>query len=538
MKKPDFTTAVPLARTFTLKELSGRLGKKMYVPQERQGVRVLRDGQARLYPPGPHWVVTAFQRLRGLGAGLRAGYVPDGVMQWHLKVGHVISGDGQLLDVSILGEGKVSDAVRFLLSEVAPRKVIQGPAMDVDEETVFRAVYQMVQNYAAEDLLSGAVTGDLREQLRRILAVSLKGIGLELYGIDLITIWRAEDSLKIEEALFALGQKMDGLEIEKKMAEVENQAEFNAFMGEYVPDWPQTAGLPQVGDKQGMLAKTGDALRSWIKSETDGEQPGRNFRLKSLWKQKKSAAETPKIAHQRAKKMRWWPRAIWMATLVLIGLIISLVFNWLTQAASLDNKLEFYVVVWTVVIGALLESAVSLYKQWEEKQSTDWDLEGATLLDDLSRNNRQLVDSIVRQQCSEELAQQERMVNDVRSRVFKEGNEELALRLRRLEQKLAHSREQVLDARFGTAPYLRTELKISRQAWERMLDDDEHLLVQVAALTEDAHQFQARLSQQELDGGFADRFEAKLDVFQKDFASRQRALRAGDRDLEPYRMQQ
>ena len=69
-----------------------------------------------------------------------------------------------------------------------------------------------------------------------------------------------------------------------------------------------------------------------------------------------------------------------------------------------------------------------------------------------------------------------------------------------------------------------------------MLDVDEHLLVQIAALTEDAHDFQARQSKQELDGGFADRFEGKLDEFQKDFASRQRALRAGDKDLEPYRM--
>ena len=71
MSMRDRSTAVPLARTFTLKELSGRLGKKLFVPEGRQGVRVLRDGQSRLYPLGPHWVVTAMQRVRGWGAGLR-----------------------------------------------------------------------------------------------------------------------------------------------------------------------------------------------------------------------------------------------------------------------------------------------------------------------------------------------------------------------------------------------------------------------------------------------------------------------------------
>jgi hypothetical protein len=309
-------------------------------------------------------------------------------------------------------------------------------------------------------------------------------------------------------------------------------------MREHVPDWPETAGMPQIAPSAEEPKKRSFAFRSWVESETDGNQPGRIFRLKSLWKQKKANDKVSEKSHARAKKVNWVPRAIWMVFLTVLGVVISLVFHWVTKAASWNDQLEFYIVVWTAVIGGLLESAVALFKQWEEKQATEWDLEGATLLDDLSRHNRQLVDSIVRQQCGADLEQQERMINDVRSRVFKDGNEDLALRLRRLEQKLADARGQVLNTLFGAAPYLNKELNINRRAWERMLDDDERLLVQAAALTEDAHHFQERLSKQGLDGGYADKFEEKLDLFVNNFSSRQRALRAGYKDLEPYRIQE
>ena len=125
------STKLPLARAFTLKQLPGRLGKTLQVPPGRQGISLNTGGRVRLFPPGAHRVLNAFERLKGQGAGLRAGYIPAQGFQAGLKTANLLSGDNELLDASLLCLVEVSDPARFFAELVIPHEQLNTGLIDL-----------------------------------------------------------------------------------------------------------------------------------------------------------------------------------------------------------------------------------------------------------------------------------------------------------------------------------------------------------------------------------------------------------------------
>lgn len=516
---------IPLAAAYNLQELKGWIGKKMTVPVGKRGIIIFRDGKTQLFPPGTHQVVNPIQRLTKQAGGLIAGFIPEKQLPLHLKISNLLSGDNHLVDVSFMCELNIVDHKIFFEQEVIPHKTIQGPAFEWDDQESFKAVYQVINRYALEDLVSGAITNDLRTQITEILQSSLMVKGLQLASINLITIWPVEDRVRIEEKLFELNQKLSSIELDKKMSEIETNAQLFDFMNEFGIEWPKTSGVPLILEEKSIQSENPSFI-NWVRSEIKDNLPGRNFRIKSFWKK-----ETKQKGKRRVKKVKFVPRILFVTLILIIACSVSGLFSKITEAAAPERRLDFYILIISIVISVILDSIVTLYKQWEENLSTDWDLEGAIMLEDLSRNNRERVDKIVREKSAAEISEQKRMVNDSRSRVYRSGNEDLALKLRQLESKLDESTHRVLDINFGEAPYLQPDLKISKRLWENMLDVDEHLLVQAAALTQDALGFQTKVNDQTLDDSFLNHFEDRLDRFLQNFGSRQRPLRAGENDM-------
>lgn len=513
-----------LAAAYPIHELKGWLSKHLVVPPGRQGIALFRSGKYELFPAGENRVITDLDRIKGDGAGFWAGYIPKEQFTGALTVNNLLSGDDVLLDLSLLCTLDVQDAVRFFSETVIFQGEIPAGSFVIGADTVFQSFANVIRNYAAQDLVDGNLDTELVEKAYRALSPNLQDQGLILQSIDLVTCWRQEDRLLIEEQIFILDQKMADLAFDKKLAEVENEQELNAFLeanGVHLPASPRVIGKE-------IREKAGDLYKTWIGGQRVEQQPGRNFRLKNLIKQRLDDASERK---HRVYKPRWWlPRTVWIIVVLATAIGLTVFLNHASQTLEWAGRNEFYIAIWLFALGAILDSVKALFKGWEKLFSMDIETANTIGLDQLRIKNRQVIDRLVREQSTLELGIQQETFNELRSRVFQAGDTDLALEMRRIEQKLDDFKEKIKDDNFGAAPYLKSDIRISEQTWFTFMDNEEYLLIQAALLTESAHSLQVLFTNAQLSHESFQEYEAELDSFIKNFSVRGRILHTKELD--------
>lgn len=565
--------AVPLAKAFLLKEMPGRVGKALVVPPDRQGVLLPARGEARLLSPGRHTVLSVFDRLLGKGAGLRAGYVPRRDFYQWLVGANLLSGDDQLIDLALLCRLEIADPVRFFTEGVLPRQEVSEAALDLDEASV-RRLAGLARSYTAEDLVHGLPTERLLPAVQAGLAPLLANQGLRSLGVEMLAFQRADDRALIAEKLLALDERLRQVELEKRMMEIENEQQLDEFIRQFDPGLVEETGLRPVpavalqpasaaqasadqgaaangslgGDKEQLPAPVPAAasprpsplemLRGWITLETKKLGGGRRWRIEALFK-KAPPQEDKKEDKPGYRQLRRWARTRFWASiaLVMLDIFLSWVIVKISQAAAWSSRWEILFVVWAPIVGFAVESILEFVKKREELEEILWTAKGATFLDDLTGNNRLRIDSLVRGQTSRDLLHVKEMLNDLRARLYRAGQVDLALQTKELERKFESSAEKLQDQRFGSAPYLEN-LNIKGQVWEGQLDYDEQILVISAALTEDGQAVQQSLAQDAFQPEMLARLEGRLDAFMHRFETRSWALKASDQDIQKYRMEE
>lgn len=260
---------VPLACAYHLKELRGLIGKSMEVPGARLGVVIYPGGKVGTFPPGKHRILTAFQRLRGLGVGLRAGYIPSGELSARVILEYLLSGDGELLDGRLICTVSIEDPGRFFNELVVPQGEIWAGEIDLDPQLVKDALGAITTQYAAADVVRGSLDGRLIGAAQSSLDAGLKNQGMKLKEILLLTLSRADHRALIEEKSQALRERLQEVEIQKKMSEIENQAQLNDFIQQLEPELKDAAnfhlGANQEGpDKGSEKGKVGGAIHNWL----------------------------------------------------------------------------------------------------------------------------------------------------------------------------------------------------------------------------------------------------------------------------------
>ena len=243
----ETNTTTPLARVYRLDEMPGAIGKWLAVPPARIGIVVDDRGRSRSLLPGRRLALSAFQRIRGGGIGLRAGYVPDGLAPFWLPSGALLSGDGELMDASLWGQLRVVDPVRFLVQDVTPVGVVEGPVMDLSRlplgQPIGLALAGLVAEYAAADLVAGLPTDHLLSETRRCLEPVLAASGLSLALLEALSFRRASDRVEIAQKLLALDERLGDIELQRKMAAIEQQVELEDFIRQLDPELVEKAGL-------------------------------------------------------------------------------------------------------------------------------------------------------------------------------------------------------------------------------------------------------------------------------------------------------
>lgn len=513
----------PLARAFRFKELLGWIGKSLEVPPGRLGVVVTKDGKGRTLPTGRHRLLTAFQRLRGRGIGLAAGYVPAGEFDTPLKAPYILSGDGELLDLGLVGTLEITDPLRYFTEVVIPQGQVWSMEVDLSDEAAQDALNAITTKFAAADLIHG-LPPRLAAELLASINPFLSTRGMRINSIPLKTFSSPADRVAIAEKVQSLNEnkRLQDPALEAKLKDIEDQAQLEDFARQLDPDLGKFVSfqLDRESLEKGVTtakARIGGALRAWLTVETKKGEGRRRWRLEGLIRQKQEDAKTPPRLKIRRPPPGWWlPRTVWIIFVILTGLALTGILNWIARAASWDNRMEVLLVIWGFVIIAVLESIKALYEKRETIEEETWMLPGYQRLDNLVSNDRLWADELVREQCQKELKHVRETLQDIRSREYKRGKTGLSLKLRNeLERNAEDCAEKVGRQDYGCPPYV-TDLRVNRRAWLQMLDIDEDLLLYANALSDKAHLLQQKSQASEL----TDEMVADMDVDIMKFCNR------------------
>jgi hypothetical protein len=532
---------IPLACVFRLKELPGRLGKWLEVPPGRLGVILFADGSSRTYPPGRHRLLTTWERLRGNGAGLLAGYVPAQGFNAHLKAEYILSGDGVLLDASLVLDVQVADPVVFFREQVVPQGEISAGAIELGDDELGEIISALARPYQAVDLINNLPHTRLAYEAQTRLNARLQNQGLQAAGMDFISFWRSEERVVVASKIQALEERLQDVELQKKMAGVETQAQLREFIQQFEPGLGEDLGWQALIPDEASLAfeptKTpqssptptprrtlGDLFHSWLRIKTAKPGSQRRARIEGLFGLPKQPVEKAKPFKTPRPPRYWWlGRAVWMGFVILAALVLSSLVSRLAAKATSSARQEIQLAIWGFAILAILESLKVIFEKREQLAEASFPLHGFTYINELVRNDRPRADQLVRQQASKELTHAQDILNETRRQVYQAGDTDQALRLRNLERKFEQYNQEVQRPDFGRPPYL-SDLKISRRAWDDMLDYDEDLLLFANALSEKANSLQQKQSSRALNPALVASLESDLDRFYHLFRKRERAI--------------
>ena len=542
------SNTLTLAQAIPASDLPGRVQKRLEVPPEKKGVVLKEDGTSEVLPSGRHVVLSGGERLRGEGGKIITGLVPAGAFTLRIAADNLLSGDDALLDASLLCTVEVSDAAKFFERQVIPRKVIQGETLDLASQSAWE-VFHITRRYLAADLISGQAVDRMMPEIRAGLEAALSNEGIRLNFVNFLSVWRAEDRVLAAEKALALQDRLREVELEEKMATVETEAQFVDFLNQFEPDIKDKVGLHPVLDStpteetDPTEEKSGnpllDSVRAWVKVDREKDKSGKHFLIDGLFQRlgKKKLSESKR--HRLPQ--RWWLRqVVLIGVVLLVAYIATLIVKKIAGEAHWFSIWEFYLGIWGVAIGISLTSLKSLIETREKLESQYWNEPGFTYVDDLVGNDRPRADALIRKQCAQELQHIHDTFNDLRSRLYREGKEDAALKIHTLEKKLTRTKEDVMNPNLGIPPYV-TDLKVNRKLWEDLLDYDEELLIQAGALNADAQEIQQKYTLGKSSSGefsleLLNKIEARLDAFLHNFKNRSQMPKASSEAQDKYKI--
>lgn len=535
----------PLGKAYHTSQLDGWAAKWLEIPPGRSGVAIFRNGQERVFPAGRQRILTPIERLRGLGAGLRAGYLPAQPFAAWLKAGSLLSGDQELLDASLLCMLEVGSSAQFFRQVIWPAGVLEAGIVDLSDETLSQILNNYTLRYAAADLVNGLPTARLLPEIQLLLEPLLAGRGLRLQTVQLLIFQRSADRALVAQKTLELQQKMQEIQLEGQMAAVENQAALEEFAQQVNVELGQAGGLrftpgsfPGAAETVSNLSplKTRvwlEALKKWAKDEMD--KMHNPWRITAMWKKGEAAAAAPASL---ALPSGWWARRlVWVAVLISIGFVLSRVVTNLAANSGWTNPWELVSLIWAFVIGGVFESMKVLYERREKLYEAMINPPARLSLSDLAKKDREKLDQLVRTQISGDLLRCRDTLNDLRSRVYRDGKEPLALRIKELEGKIERQAEQVRRTDPAFAEWLNPS-RIKNAVWEQVLAGDEALLARAAALVDDAQAVRLAYQQGAFQPPVLQRLEGAVDSVMHAYQNRSRLVQVDPALQEHFRDQQ
>ena len=500
------TKRFPLARVLRIKELKGWAGKDMVVPPGRVGIVIDENGQAKTLPEGTHPVLTFLDRLNGRAARMRFGYILVQPFTTRLDSGYLLSGDGVLMDMSLFASVEIADPGRYFVEQVVPLVEVQEVGVQLNERDQQAVAGALVRKYAAVDLAGTLSTERLAAEAFGPLDAVLQTQGLRLVQVLVLAFWPVEEREKIRQ--------------QEAMIRVESEAQLQDFKKQFEQAGNGKSALRLVEAKGGAFANSIESVKAWISNRNKPSfQDSKLFSM--LRSNSGTGQKTPPVRHPTNG---WWlPGITWIVILLLIGAAMTGLALYLGEGVSRATIYGFITFVWMWIVPFLLKEIKKLVEKQETINEDTWIVAPDTLVDTFVKLRHPEMDQLVRQQCAFELGRTQEILNQVRSKIFKAGNTETALKIRDTERFIDDCRQKVLSQDYGQPPYM-GDLEINIMAWNAMIDYDENLMLYASAMSEKALLVQQEVKPgEELDLALPE-IEKHLNTFIHQFAGRSRAL--------------
>jgi hypothetical protein len=525
-----FEDQIPLASLYQFLKQPSKKTRQFDVPPGRIGIVIDKNGAVQTYEPGQHTLPTA---------GAQVGFIPAGAFNVHLKAENLLSRDSTLVDASLLCAVEIFDRERFFRHYLVPQDRASQDVINLAPEAAWEILAPGIRRRLVGELLAGKHSETLMTEIRPGLEPVLNHLGLHLDFFHFISFLRSEDRFIAAEQALHLAERLQDVENRKKIVQATSRQELDDVLKDLGVDAGQSVALHPLHDP----VQTTDAsevddtasertflssLLSWAKDLGDKEVDGQHFRITNLFQHKDKAKDQNKPQPRRGRRFpqAWWrPRVIWMLFIFALALGITKIEILFAGDADWSSRWEFYLIVWGIAAGVMLESLKHLYQKWEDLQQVHWVEAGTTFVDDLVGHDRVQADMLVRKQTHADLQTAQNAINDLRSRVYQQGDVDMALKLRALEQEFSRTRELLMNPNRGIPPYV-TDLKISRKMWDDLLDYDEGLLVRSSVLGQDVQAFVQEFSQGKIALEKLKLLQASLDALKYHFENRSQALKS------------
>lgn len=519
-------TQTPAGKAFGPSELPGKLNRFLEVPPGRTGVVIFSDGNNRTLPPGKHRILTWGERVAGKGAGMVAGFVPAEPCPFQLQARYFFSGDGELLDAWLLAQAEITDPVRFFKEFVLPQGVLESNTLDLSSEDTQTALGSIARRYAAADLVAGLPERQISGALAGLVSGALEGHGLRMLNLQAMSFWRSEERAELAEKIQALEERLQDVELQKRMSALETQAQFDEFVQQVAPELGEANRLrvlveetPKAEEKKAQ--PVGEKISGWTHALKNESAAPSRWRLSSLFGKNADAQST---RPERTRRAWWFWPVFWILFLLVSGLIVTKISLDFGKDVSKEFQFAWLTGIWGLIIPFLFDAVRRFVDKREKIAEQRWRYGGTAHIDNLTGSDRARADRLVRGQVKGDLSVSAGILDDLVSRVYNSGDQANALRLRELRRKFEDATQKVAQNNFGAPPYL-SDLNVTKRGWEIMLDYDEQLLAESTAVADLARQLQENYSAEgDPVAGLAD-LESHLDALLYHFGGRERAIK-------------
>jgi hypothetical protein len=462
-----------IGRRLTLANLPGFLAKSLDVPPGHVGLVVDGKGAVRVLPPGRHTVVGLLRRLFGSVSGWRFALVSTEPVSLLVEVGHVRAGDGEWVDVTCAATVRVADPQRFYAQAMHGEA---GGIVQCLSASIEPAVRQAVAGWGSDDLVRGAVSDRLANEVRRALEPAAGGPGLKLEGLRYVAVRPADEALEVALGRAELEAALAEVEMDKKMSQLETQAEWQEFVRQLEADYK----LPGLAQEATAPAAAGEA----VPKKTQLQKALRRY---AEARESATAARVERLLGKREKRqpaiVRWWERTVpWLKVVSAVLLVAAMAIYVLLPSVSAAEKTAGWLELACAVPSAVVVFISALWLERKAARERAAEAGGARLFG-LGHGDRERIDGLVRDQLTSELVTVNGTLRDARDRAYREGQREDALAIKQVEERADRLREQIAAGVSGTATYL-TSARVSWEEAERMLSYDEKLLAQASDLSD------------------------------------------------------
>ncbi|MBN1954323.1 MAG: SPFH domain-containing protein [Anaerolineae bacterium] len=468
-----------LVQRLTLADLPGFLVKYLEVPPGHMGLVIDSRGNVQSLPPGRHRVVGLLRRLLGRVSDWRFAVLPGGSFPLRVPVPRLRAGDGGWVDAELLVTLRVADPQR-VAAELAVTPADLAAALSAGLEAAAR---QAVANWAAEDLGREQVAGQLRALLRPALEAQVGALGLALDEIVALSLRPFDEAVDVARKMAELDAALAEVEMERRMAGLESDAEWQQFVHQLETDYGLNQGTLQEELAAAATAGEGapsrvDRLRQAVRRYVDGQSAALIARLERFVGRRKPPQ--PPLYY-------WWERVVpWLKVIGLLVLVAALAIYLLLPGVGVLEQVAAVLELACAVPAAIVLFATALWMERRAARSRSEAVTGGRLMQ-LGRGDRQRIDQMVRDQLTAELRALLPKMQETRDRAYREQRRDEAVRIKQVEEQADRLR-QAVEAKVVGQPVYLTQARVSRNDLEKMLSYDEQLLALAADLGDQAEQ--------------------------------------------------